>query len=294
MKPILRFLPSLVLLFSPALAAQPSAKPPDPSKLQDENPVWARTFDEAVQRAQAMKNGRILVALRTADCSECERMEKLIYPSASFRSFMRDKVPVALDRAAPEGQRFAERFGLQRVPAWLVLTPDLLLAGRQEGASSQAAWIDAFVASEKAWGEFLRKLDEEKKAPSDAATVFAVGEEAYRRVGDEMAQERFRRVAGDKKAPAQLRERSLAYLAAIALEARRFDDAEKTLKRLLATTKDPKLLEQAELRMADVEIGRGDRPKAAARLRRFLEKHPQSPMRKDVEALLQAVEPSKK
>jgi hypothetical protein len=298
MMPIPRFLLAPVLLLSPALIAQPSEKPPEKApaatRLQDENPVWARTFEEAVQRARAMKDGRVFVELRTTECPECERMEKLIYPSASFRSFMRDKVPVVLDRAGAEGQRLAERFGLQSVPSWLVLTPDLLLAGRQEGVSSQAAWIDAFIASERAWGEFLRKLDEEKKTPSDPAAAFAVGEEAYRRVGDEMAQERFRRVAGDKKAPAELRERSLAYLAAIALEARRFDDAEKALSQLLATTKDPKLLEQTELRLVDVEIGRGDKKKAAVLLKSFLEKHPQSAMRKDAEALLEALYPSKK
>ena len=127
-----------------------------------------------------------------------------------------------------------------------------------------------------------------------AMSTFAVGEEAFRRVGDEMAQERFQRVARDTKAPTQLRERSLAYIAAIALEARRFDDAEKALKQLLATTKDPALLEQAELRLADVEIGRGEKKKAAALLKGFLEKHPQSPMRQDAKALLEALDPSKK
>ena len=296
--PSLRLLLAPALLLSPVLLAQssekPSEKPPEASRLQDAPPVWAGTFDEAVQRARSMKDGRIFVEVRAPDCPECERMEKLIYPSASFRAFMRDKVPVVLDRGTPDGQRLAERFGIQRVPAWLVLTPDLLLSGRQEGGSSQAAWMEAFVASERAWAQFRQKLDTEKKAPSDPVAAFAVGEEAFRRLGDAMARERFERVAGDGKAPADLRERSFAYLAAIALEERRFDDAEKTLKRLLATTKDPALLEQAELRLADVEIGRGQRKKAASLLKAFLEKHPQSPMRKEAEALLVALDPSKK
>jgi tetratricopeptide (TPR) repeat protein len=303
---LLRLLLASALLSSPFLLAQQpdkaSEKPPEitpgktpaASRLQDENPVWATTFDEAVQRAKALPRGRIFVELRDADCPECARMEKLIYPSASFRAFMRDKVPVLLDRAGPDGQRLSKLFGIRRAPAWLVVTPDLLLAGRQEGASNQAAWMESFFNSEKAWADFLRKLDAEKKAPSDPAAAFAVGEEAFRRVGDAMAEERFRRVAADKKASPQIREKSLAYLAAIALEDHRFDDAEKALKQLLATTKDPALLEQAELRLADVEIGRGQKPKAAALLKTFLEKHPQSPMRKDAEALLEALSPSKK
>ncbi|MBK8599010.1 MAG: tetratricopeptide repeat protein [Holophagales bacterium] len=303
---MLRLLLASALLSSPFLLAQqpekvsqksPETTPgktPAASRLQDENPVWASTFDEAVKRAKSTPEGRVFVELRDADCPECVRMEKLIYPSASFRSFMRDKVPVVVDRAGPEGQRLSKRFGIRRAPAWLVVTPDLLLAGRQEGGSSQAAWMESFVNSEKAWAEYRGKLDAEKKAPSDPAAAFAVGEEAFRRVGDAMAEERFRRVTADAKASPQLREKSLAYLAAIALEAQRFDDAEKALKQLLATTKDPALLEQAELRLADVEIGRGQKPKAIARLKTFLEKHPQSPMRKDAEALLEALSPSKK
>ncbi len=293
MKPIPRFLLAPVLFLSPVLLAQETGTPPAASRLQDENPVWAATLDDAVERARAMPEGRVFVELRSADCPECVRMEKLIYPSASFRSFMRDKVPVVLDRASSDGQRLAQRFGLRRVPAWLVLTPDLLLAGRHEGGSSQALWMEKFVASERAWNEFRRKLDVEKKTPNDPAALFAVGEEAYRRAGDAMARERFERIAADEKAPAELRERSLAYLAGIALEDRRFDDAEKALKQILATTKNPTLAEQADLRLADVEIGRGERKKARAHLKAFLQKHPQSPMRKDVEALIEALDGAK-
>jgi hypothetical protein len=295
--PLLRLLLAPFLFLAPILVAQPSGKPPvEPSEVsrpQDEPPVWAGTFDEAIQRARAMTEGRVFVELRTAECPECERMEKLIYPSVSFRAFMRDKVPVVVDRATADGQRLADRFGVRRVPAWLVVTPDLVLSGRHEGGSSQAAWMNAFVESERGWVDFRRKLAAEKKAPADPAAAFAVGEETFRRGGDEMAQDRFRRVASDGKAPADLRDRSLAYLAAIALEARRFDDAEKALNQLLATTKDPALIEKAELRLADVEIGRGERKKAAARLKGFLEKHPQSPMRKDAETLLAALDSSK-
>lgn len=291
--PIPRFLLAPLLFLSPVLLAQETGAPPAASRLQDENPVWATTFDEAVERARALPEGRVFVELRGVDCPECVRMEKLIYPSASFRAFMRDKVPVVLDRASPDGQRLSARFGLKRAPAWLVLTPDLLLAGRHEGGSSQALWMETFVASERAWAEFRRKLDVEKKTPTDPAAVFAVGEEAYRRVGDAMARERFERVAADEKAPAELRERSLAYLAGIALEDRRFGDAEKALKQILATTKDPVLAAQADLRLADVEIGRGELQKASAHLKGFLQKHPQSPMRKDVEALIEALDATK-
>lgn len=289
MKPLLRLLPVLALLSSPLLVAQEAEKAPSGPLPESDLPAWAETFDEAVERARAMKGGRILVELRDARCPECERMEKLLYPSASFVAFTKDKVPVSVLRGTHEGDTLAARFRVRQAPAWLVVTPDLLLCGKQEGESNQSTWIERFVASERGWEEFLQKLEAEKDTPRDPAAVLAVAEDAYRRFGDAMAEERFRRVADDRKAPAGMREKSLSYLATIALEARRLDEAEKILKQLAATSKDPALREKAELRLADVEVGRDERKKAADRLKAFLAKYPESSLRPQAEALLQAL-----
>lgn len=285
MRDVRRILLAPALLFAPLLFGQgpQTAFPPaGPS----EGPVWSVTLPEAVERARALPDGRLLVEIREAQCPECERMEKLLYPSASFKAFLADKVPVRLLRGSPDGGRLAERFRVRATPAWLVMTTDLLLSGKVEGDTNQSSWIDAFLASEKAWAGFRKKLDEERANPADPALALAVGEEAFGRFGDAMAEERFARVAADAKAPAALRERALAFLATVALDSRRLDDAEKALKQILATSKDAALVERAELRLADVDIGRGDRPKATARVKAFLERHPQSPLRPQAEDLL--------
>jgi hypothetical protein len=294
MKRKLRLLIAPLLLSSPFLLGQEGVTPTPVYRPQDPEPIWATSFGEAVDRARSMPNGRIFVELVEESCPQCERMASLVYPSASFRAFMSDKVPVSLLRSSPDGARLSKRFGVQLSPAWLVLTPDLLLAGKQEGASNQSTWIDRFIATERDWALFRQKLASEKAAPGDLAASLAVGEEAYRRYGNAMAEERFRRVADDPKAPNDLRERALSYLASIALEARRLDDAEKALKEILATTKDPVLREKAELRLADVDLGRGDREKAVERLRTFLEKHPESPLRPQAEDLLKALGSTKR
>jgi hypothetical protein len=289
MKRKLRLLIVPLLLAFPCLRAQEAVPPPAAPRPQDPDPVWATTFSEAVERARAIPEGRVLVELRDARCPDCDRMADLVYPSPSFRSFVRDKVPVRLLRSSPDGKRLSEKFGVRVTPAWVVVTPDLLLSAKQEGASNQSTWIERFVLAERAWGLYLRKLEAEKSAPTDPAATFAVADEAFRRYGDAMAEERFRRVVDDPKAPADLREKSLSYLASIALEARRLDDAEKALHGILATTKDPVVREKAELRLADVDIGRGERTKAAERLKAFLDKHPASPMRPQAQELLEAL-----
>ncbi|MDX9734315.1 MAG: tetratricopeptide repeat protein [Thermoanaerobaculia bacterium] len=277
------------LLVAPLLLAQ-GPQTAFPSEGSDAPVDWAETMPDALKRAGALDGGRLLVEIRDARCSECERVEKLLYPSASFRAFLKDKVPVRLLRGTPDADRLYARYRLRTSPAWLVLSTDLMLCGKLEGDTNQSTWIQSFFESEKAWAAFLRAVEEEKASPADPARTFAVGEEAYRRYGDVMAERRFRKLSDDDAAPAELRAKSLAYLATFALEASRFDDASRTLERVLATTKDPALQERAELRLADVEIGRGDHPKAAARLKAFLEKHPQSPLKPQAEGLLRLLD----
>jgi hypothetical protein len=262
MKLLLRSLLVLAALTStPLLIAQEAPKPDPPSRPQDDPPVWAGTFDEAVERARKLPGGRVLVEVREAACPDCERMEKLVYPTASFRAF----------------------------PAWLVVSTDGLLCGKQEGASNQSTWVERFVATEREWAAFQQKLQKEKKAPNDLSAVLAVAEDAYRRFGDEMAGKRFRRIADDPKSSTALKEKALPYLASIGLAAGRLDDAERDLKALLVLTKDPALREKAELRLVDVEVGRGERRKAQEKLKGFLAKYPESPLRPQAEALLEAL-----
>lgn len=285
----LRSLLAPVLLAALPLAAQvetaPSARPPA------EAPVWASSLEEAIGRARALPAGRVLVELRDVTCPECERMQSLLYPSASFAGFAADKVPVSVVRGTPDGEGLSRRFRVRTFPAWLVVTPDLLLCGKQEGESNQSTWIQRFIETEKGWAAYQKLLEAEKAGPGDPRAVFAVAEETFRRFGDAEAEGRFRAVAESGAAPAELRDRSRAYLATIALSARRVDDAEKVLHELLATTKDPALREKAELRLVDVDLGRGERLKAAERLRAFLAKYPDTPLRPQAEAILGALGP---
>jgi hypothetical protein len=294
MKRPLRSLTVLALLaFAPLLPAQEAEKAPQKKRLQDDPPVWAGSFEEATGRAKKIHGGRVLVELREAACPDCERMEKLVYPTASFRAFCRDKVPVSLIVGTEDGNRIAARYAVRAFPAWIIVSTDGLLCGKQEGASNQSAWVERFVATEREWNAFLAKLEAEKKAPNDLAAVCAVAEDAYRRFGDAMAEKRFRRIADDPKASPELKEKSLPYLASIELASERFDDAERDLKALLALTKDPLLRQKAELRLVDVSVGRGDRRKAEEQLKAFLGKYPDSPLKPQAEALLQALRPAK-
>jgi predicted negative regulator of RcsB-dependent stress response len=285
------------LLISAALALAPApptqkTQPTPSSEKGSASPapagsevLWARTFDEAVASAQKLPEGRILIEFTEPRCGDCRRLESLVVPATSFYALTRDKVPVQIDRTTPEGLKLAQRLGVREVPAWVIVTPDLVLCGIQVGTTNQSGWFSTFAHSEESWAAYRKKLDTEKKEPANEDLVFDIAQETFKRGGDAHAEKRFRKLAASAAKPA-LREQSLAYLASIELDAGRIDDASRDLDQLLATAKDPILRERAELRRADVDIARGHKDVAARRLAQFKKEHPASPLVKEADALL--------
>ena len=157
--------------------------------------AWAYSWDDAVAAAKKLPNGRILLSFVDEDCGECRRMDALVVPSTSFWAFTRDKIPLRVVRATPEGKRLTERFRIPEVPAWLVVTPDMVVSGAQIGSTTQQGWVDAFIRSEQAWAAYRKKLDAEAANSADDTLVFDVAKETFKRGGDNLAEPRFRRLA---------------------------------------------------------------------------------------------------
>ncbi len=252
--------------------------------------IWAATVEQAQATARSMKDGRILLFFTDKDCGECDRMLKIIAPSTSFYSFTRDKVPVPVLISDPAGLKLARQMRVVGVPTWIVATPDLLECSRQEGVAPQQGWVETFIQGERDWAAFRRAQAAENENPGDLAAVYEVARQLFARGAREQAEGRFRRLAADPKASAEVREQSKAYLASIDLDAGRFDDAIRLLDDLAASAKDPQLRERAELRRADVELARGRKDLAANRLREFLKAHPDSPRAAEARTLLDALQ----
>jgi hypothetical protein len=252
--------------------------------------LWVSTLEEAQTTARSMKDGRILFFFTDADCGECDRMLKIIAPSTSFFAFTRDKVPMPVEISRPKGLELARRMRVVGVPTWIVATPDLLECSRQEGVTSQQGWVETFIRGEREWNGYKRAAAAEAANPGDAAAVYEVAQQLFRRGARDQAEARFRRLVADPKVNADQKEQVNGYLASIDLDAGRFDEAAQRLDALIASAKDPQLKERAELRRADVEIARGRRDLAAYRLREFRKAHPGSPLTSEAEALLDALQ----
>lgn len=252
--------------------------------------IWAPTVEIAKKSAREIPEGRILIFFTDPECGQCDRMLKIIAPSTSFYSFTRDKVPVPVDVSKPEGLRLAQQLRVAGIPTWIVVTPELLECSRQEGVATQQGWVEAFVQGERGWYAFKRAQAAENENPGNLPAVFEVAKQLFQRGAREQSEGRFRRLSLDPNTAPDVREQAKAYLVSIDLDSGRLDDATTLLDDLLASAKDPKIRERAELRRADVEIARGRRDLAAYRLKEFLKAHPESPLAAEAQALLDALQ----
>ncbi len=274
----------LVLLHWPyASAAVPPSGTLPPSVASAKVPF--RSFDAAIAEARKGGGSRIFVFLEQKDCGDCRRMDALIFPARAFQQYLEDKVVARLDIDAADGAPLAARFGITPAPAWLVLTPDLVVSSVQVGVTSQAQWFDELEAYEKRWATYQKMLAEEARSPRDGSLIFENARETFKRRGDALAEPKFRKLADDASTPPAIREQSLAYLATIEMDAKRLDDARRDLERLLESGKDADLLERAEIRLAEVEIGKGDYAATRRRLQAFRKAHPSSKLLPEVQEL---------
>ncbi len=297
---MLALLTLLPLILAQQPASPPAATPapaPAPAATGSALPgeaglevLWARTLSEAIEGAKRLKDGRILILFVEPNCGQCDRMEALVVPSTSFYAFTRDKVPLYEDVSTPEGKDLARRMKVRGAPTWIVVTPDLLECGRQEGPTTQQGWVNAFIEAERGWAGYKRAVAAETENPGNAPAVYEVARQLFQRGGREQAETRFRRLVTDPNLAPELKEQVNGYLASIDLDAGRLDEATKRLDTLSATAQDPALKQRAELRRADVEIARGRKDLATWRLKEFLKAHPDSPLAAETQALLDALQ----
>ena len=296
---LLTLLPLLAQEPAAALAAPPPK--PSPATAQSEkgsamagaaglDVIWASRLAEAVEGAKRLRDGRILIFFVEPDCGQCDRMKALVAPSTSFFAYTRDKVPLYEDVSTAEGKDLARRLRIRGTPTWIVVTPELLECGRQEGPTTQQGWVDAFIQVERGWAGYRKVLADETADPSNPQLVLEAARLTYQRGGGALAEARFQRLTHDPKTPAAIKEQALGYLTSLEMESGQFDEAVAHLDTLIATAQDPVLKMRAELRRADVEIARGRKDLAAWRLKEFVKAHPDAPLAAEAQALLDALQ----
>ncbi|HCZ32854.1 MAG TPA: hypothetical protein DHV93_05005 [Holophagaceae bacterium] len=134
----MKFLAALLLVAAP-LAAQGPVK-------------WEHDYQSALKRAKAEKKV-IFMDLWTEWCPPCQYLQKNIFPSPEGQAALAKVVPFSAlvekkDRTPlPEGQKLAEKFGLNAYPTMVILDADGKEIRRQVGAFRSGAEFAAWLGS---------------------------------------------------------------------------------------------------------------------------------------------------
>ncbi len=267
-----------------APAAAPGARTPGPLKSPG-NARWAATPDEAKARAAA-ENKFVYIEFDRADCGPCQRMDALLYPAFDFEALLIPMVPVKLALESPEGQELARRYGIREAPAILVTTPEGRLVFLMQGFTNAREFYARIHRDLDRYRAFARRVDEQEAARIPAQEALETGRELYQRSDPGAALPRLKRAISAPGTPQSVRDEAREILAAVELDLGQKASARQTIDRLIATTKDSRRLERAELFRAQLPLAENKPAEALALFRKFERDHPQSPYIGQVRAML--------
>ncbi|HUP48947.1 MAG TPA: hypothetical protein VNA04_09195, partial [Thermoanaerobaculia bacterium] len=156
-----------------------------------------------------------------------------VFPTEKFQNATDGMVLLRVDTEdRKEGTAFSRSMGIGSLPTFLVLTPELLIAGVIPGYSPADAFVRKIQDVERDYSAFQKRLETERKSPRNYALRVAVAKEFILRHGFVEAEKRLHAILGDKAAPPAIREDATYHLAVAQAGQRKFDAATTTLEKL--------------------------------------------------------------
>jgi thioredoxin-related protein len=118
--------------------------------------VWHKAVGPAQKEALAKKQ-LILVDMFAEWCGWCHRFEREVFPSQVFQDATKDIVLLRLDTEdGKEGTQFAKRYAVTSLPTFLVLAPDLSIAGLLRGYAPPNDFVQSLKDARNQYADLLK------------------------------------------------------------------------------------------------------------------------------------------
>jgi thioredoxin-related protein len=276
-----------LLLFASAAAALSQATLPGQTNAvrSPGNAQWAPTVEEAGKRA-AREGKFLFVEFDQQNCGHCQRMDILLYPAFDFEALLIPMVPVKVLLESVEGKEMARRHGIKEAPAILILSPEGRMVFLMEGFTTAQDFYQHARQELDIYKAFARKVEAQDIPLLPAREAFDTARELYQRGDYSGALPRLKRAAAAPDATVVLREDARELLAAVELDGGDIASSRQTIQRLIATTKDAKRRERAELFRAQIPLAENNTKEAYALFKKFEKDHPKSVYLPQVRALV--------
>lgn len=251
---------------------------------------WIKSI-AAAQKAAKEKNQLIFVDLFAEWCGWCHRFEQEVFPSQAFQNVTKDMVLLRLDTEdRAEGTQFAQKFQITSLPTFLVLQPDLTLAGIIRGYAPPAQFSQMLTDTRAKHEKFLELVKSEPKFAKDYQKRLDLAREFNSRSAYTQSEPRLKKLATEKGVPAAIRDAAYYDLAVAQILQKKYTESMKTVKELTTMSKTGEPVERAWLLGAQIHLEQGNLLGARNQFRSFKEKFPNSKLNANVDMVLPDIE----
>lgn len=237
---------------------------------------WLKDIASAQKKAKE-NNQLIFVDLFADWCGWCHRFEQEVIPSQAFQSATDKMVLLRLNTEdGKDGSKLARDYGVSSLPTFVVLDPDLLIAGMIKGYAPPADFARTLNDTTGKYKDFLKRVNDEPTIAKDYQKRFDLAKEFETRAGYAQSETRFRKLVADPGVPPAIRDNAYYELALSQIFQKKYDDARKTIAKFGTVQTKGEAFERSRLLVGDIYMQQGDLASALNEYRTFKTKFPQS------------------
>lgn len=251
---------------------------------------WLKSVS-AAQKTAREKKQLILVDMFADWCGWCHRFEREVFPSAVFQQASSDLVLLRLDTEdGGEGTKFARKYSVTSLPTFLLLTPDLGIAGMIRGYAPPNEFVRMLKETRGKYDDFSKRLNAEATFEKDYAQRLKLAKELGERQDWVRAEPRLKKLTTEKGVPSAIRDEAYYLLATLYAMQERGEEGLKVIRKLTSVSKAGTHVERARFLAGQIYLQQGNLLGAANELRGLKSAFPNSPLVRDVDVMLPDIE----
>jgi thioredoxin-related protein len=251
---------------------------------------WLKDVATAQKKAKE-KNQLIFVDLFADWCGWCHRFEQEVIPSQAFQNATDKMVLLRLNTEdGKDGTKFAREYNINSLPTFLVLNPDLVIAGMIKGYVPSAEFPKSLEDVEGKYGDFMKRVADEPNFSKDYAKRFSLAKEFESRAAYAQSETRLHKLLGEPGIPASVRDDAYFELALTQILQKKFDEARKTIARFATLQNKGDAYERSRLLVGDIYMQQGNVVAALNEYRSFRTKYPNSQYNRNLDMMIPQLE----
>ena len=252
--------------------------------------AWLKSVP-AAQKVAKEKNQLILVDMFAEWCGWCHRFEREVFPSEAFQNASNDLVLLRLDTEDKgEGTQFARKYQVSSLPTFLLLAPDLSVAGMIRGYAPAPQFVQMLKDTRDKYASFQKRVKNEPNMTRDYPGRLELAKEFISRNSFDKSEPRLRKLTTEKGVPASIRDEAYYQLALTYAMQSKFDDGHKTIRELTTVSKLGDAVERARLLAGQMYLQQGNIAGAVNEFKSFKRQYPASPLVQQIDAVLPDLE----